>query len=113
MPRVNVKYDLTLDATVDLSLLRFEGTEINYQTNKNGTNYTGKVKDVRVDDTLLINMQLTGPAGKWKLAAFVRRIDADNVETGDWKPLNANDKDSFENNIKTKNKLYGRYKINW
>lgn len=113
MPNVNVKYKLTLDATVHLNSLKFENKAIEKEEDKTGTNYEGKIKDIMVDDQLLINLKMTGAAGKWKLDAWIRKRDGDGNETGDWKPLNGNDKDVFEDKIQDQNTLYGRYSINW
>lgn len=111
MPQVKVKYELTIDATVTLKHLKFDNVEIDYNTTEK---YKGKLgKPVYADNTLLINMRLVGPAGKWKLNVWCRLLDSQGNETGNWVPLNGNDKDTFSGNIKEKAGLYGHYKINW
>lgn len=113
MSYVNVKYTLELDATVKLDRLKFANIAINYKADKKATGYSGKVNKAFADDVLLINLLMSGPAGAWKLEVFVRELDENDEETGDWKPLNGNGKDYFENDISERNALYGNYKINW
>lgn len=110
---VNVKYTLDLDSTVSLERLKFANVPINYNQDKTGTGYSGKVKNAFADDVLLINLLMVGPAGAWKLVVFVRELDQDGNEVGAWKPLNGNGREYFENDIKDRNALYGNYKINW
>lgn len=57
-------------------------------------------------------MRLSGPAGKWKLAVWVSRVN-EGIETGEWIPLYGNGKDVFEGNIKNKVRITGNHKILW
>ena len=110
MPKAKVKYELTLDATVTLEFLAMGNQEIDYHTT---TKYKGTIeKAVWVDSHLTIEMLLTGPAGKWKLAVWIKKVVLEE-ETGEWIPLFGNGKDVFEANIKKTNRISGRHKILW
>jgi len=112
MPLVNVKYTLELDATVNIHHLKFANKSINKENDKKGSNYEGIVEEVGADDTLAVDLLLTGSAGVWILKVWVCELDEHGNETS-WKPLKANGSNQFKDNIKTKNNLDGEFEINW
>ncbi|TDQ11376.1 hypothetical protein [Pedobacter metabolipauper] len=111
MQKVNVKYELQLDATVRNIQLTFMNTHIDYAGDKKGSNYSGKVSNIQADSMLKIYMFLAGATGNWKLQVWVRDLDEHQNECGDWRPLKGNNNGLFEGAIQTRNTLNNFYPI--
>lgn len=111
MPYVNIKYQLTLDATVILAHLEFHGVDITPENTTGEDNFP----DVRVfvDDALSIDLLMAG-FGEWKIAVWVIELDGSGMQIGEWIPLAPNQTDTFRGEVsEQQNLLLGDYLISW
>lgn len=111
MPKVNVKYQLTADATVTVDQLTFQSKDVD-EIKKDGTEMFPNLK-AYVDDKIQIHLQMSGFSGKWKLAVWVIELNDDNKQIGQWIPCADNGLATFTDNINIKNILSGNFKISW
>ncbi|NHE56417.1 hypothetical protein [Cyclobacterium plantarum] len=110
---VNVKYKLTIDATVNVDHLKFATKGINKWQDHTSEGYEGRLERLPADADLDIDLLMTGPAGKWKLEVYVRILNYYGNEIDKYRPLNDNGTSLFTNDISIKNSLLGSFLINW
>jgi len=113
MPQIQIKYQLTFDATVTLVPGHFfiQGTAFTPANTTGGDNLPANLLYAASD--LIIDMLLTGPAGQWKIAVWVMKIDPVTGPTGTWKPLAFNGTAVFTQDVSIENSLIGNYAIAW
>jgi hypothetical protein len=111
MPNVNVKYQLTLDATVTFNHLDFEGTTVSPSNTTGGDNLPTDI--IFVDNEIGIKLLMSGSEGSWTIAVSVIALDDDNNQTGKWIPCAANGTSTFTDDVSKMNLLDGEFLISW
>jgi hypothetical protein len=113
MPQIQIKYQLTLDATVSLvpGHLFIQGKSFTPANTTGGDNLPPDL--IYAASDLTIDMLLAGPAGRWTVAVWVMKIDPLTGPTGAWKPLSFNGTGVFTQDVSIENSLIGYYTINW
>jgi len=112
MPYVRLKYQIKLDATVNLFKLKFQSIPFFPKDLKGNDILPQDI--LYVTDTLLINMTLA-QFGQWKLNVWVMQLDPNDEYSpvGGWKPLVDNDTAKFTNDANIQNNLNGNFQILW
>lgn len=109
MPNVNIKYKLSVDATVTVNKLKF-GTKDADLSKVNSNVYESTVRSVSVSDKVFIDLLMSGAAGKWELEVRAIKLRADGTEKDEGSKLVTF---PIKGNIKKRNSLNAQYKINW
>lgn len=112
MPKVHVKYQLTLDATVQFNSIIFQDKDFPTPDYIDGKDNL-PVLEINVLDTIYVDLLMSGPAGKWTIALWVIRVDEHGNEFGTWSPAADNGLNAFTGNIKHFNHLSKTSKITW
>jgi len=112
MPRVNVKYKLSLDPIIgEVLRIKFEDKEANYSKDKKSDIlYEGSVKNIIVSNKIFIDLILGGFGGEWSLEVQVIKLNTAGKETGDWKKLKTF---PIKGDVKKGNQRRGNYEIKW